>query len=159
MLNPTWPHHYVPLLSIMPRNTWFIRGTSGVLCGLSFLFYNGYTSLHTERMKFGEVKTLEVRLCLVSLGSIDRQTDLFWEHVLLGYAPTRSLKLLRHPMRHKIPKRFHALAVLCDASHLLHECSIPMTNVNESHKGMCPKGDEDTGTADHERQRAVYQTF
>ena len=27
--------------------------------------------------------------------------------------------------------------------------SIPMTNVNERivHKGMCPKGDEDTGTA------------
>ena len=38
-------------------------------------------------MKFGEVKVLEVRLCLVSLGYIDRQTDLFWKHVLLCYAP------------------------------------------------------------------------
>ena len=80
--------------------------------------------IHTERMKFHEVKVLEVRLCLVSFGSIDRQTDSSWEQVSLYYAPTRSLKLLRHPMRHKIPQRLHALAVLCDASHLLHECSI-----------------------------------
>ena len=51
----------------------------------------------------------------------------------------------------KIPKRLHALAVTCDTSHLFCECSINPKNEtsinNLSSRGMCPKGDEDSGTA------------